>query len=217
MASQGYEEELLRACFPEPGSQSTRSPFMEKDTQKVSSILERTSNRPWSRIPRIYILLRLTNQLQAIDGFLDEGISGLSLLFTQESLPEILRSHSARLRFIELQDLVYNTEALKLERDNAQHGHFKDSNDIPLKSIGKLGKGGSGRVDRVMSTITYRECARKLIPRGKTFRTNRKILRDFEKEPFHLKRLSQSHKHMVRLVASYTEPRYVGIVTHPMA
>jgi hypothetical protein len=218
MVSQGYEELLLRAWFPESESQSIRAPFTEKEIREISSIWERTPHgRHWSRIPRIYILLRLVNQLEAIDGFLDQNVTDISLPFTQKSLPDVLRNHSARLKFIELQDLVYSTKVLRLEQDDAQHGHFKDSNDVPLRRIGELGKGGSGYVDHLISTVTYQEYARKLISRGKTFRRDKKILHDFEKELSHPKRLSQSHRHVVKLVASYTEPRYVAILMCPVA
>jgi hypothetical protein len=81
--------------------------------------LERTPHGHWSHIPRIYILLRLVNQLEAIDGFLGQNVTDISLPFTQKSLPDVLRNHYARLKFIELQDLVYSTKALRLEQDDA--------------------------------------------------------------------------------------------------
>lgn len=66
-----------------------------------------------------------------------------------------------------------------------------------------------------MSTITYKEYARKLIPRGRTFKKNIQVLKDFERELGHLKKLS--HSHIVELVGSYTDPRFVAIIMSPVA
>jgi serine/threonine protein kinase len=78
-----------------------------------------------------------------------------------------------------------------------------------------LGKGAHGYVDRVVSTVSHKEYARKLIPRGRTFQRDQKVLRDFERELGTLKKLR--HRHIVRLVGSYTDPRFVGIVMSPVA
>lgn len=114
--------------------------------------------------------------------------------------------------FLEIQKIVCNTKALNLERAGALHGHFPDPSDIPLRKIGELGKGGSGFVERVISTVTHREYALKLIKRGETFRKDRQVLKDFENELSNLKKLSFGHMHIIDLIGSYTEPKYVGIL-----
>jgi serine/threonine protein kinase len=52
----------------------------------------------------------------------------------------------------------------------------------------------------------------KLIKRGQTFRKDKQVLRNFEKELANLKRLSREHKHIIELFGSYTEPKFVGIL-----
>jgi hypothetical protein len=168
MADQSYEEDLLRQWFPTDAVAVLKS-FTESDICGIADVLERSSRDAWSRIPRIYSLLRKIGQLGAIDAFIDSGVTDVSFPFSKSTLPEAMRDHSARLKFLELQHLVYNTEALDLERQ-ARHGHFSDPHDIPLKKVGELGKGGFGFVDRVVSTISHKEYARKLILRGRTFR-----------------------------------------------
>src|SRR5437667_12693213 len=69
--------------------------------------------------------------------------------------------------------------------------------------------------DRVVSTLSHRQYARKLIPRGRTFKKDKVILRDFENELATLKRLS--HFHIIQLVGSYTDPKFVGILMSPIA
>jgi serine/threonine protein kinase len=212
MASQGYEEDLLRHWFPTTEEQTGRKSFAEKDIREISSILERADKVCWSKIPRIYIVLRLIGQLDTIGSFVQEEISDTWFPFTPRSLPKGLREHSDRSCFLDQQRLVCNTKALNLERPDAGHGHFPDASEVPLKKVGELGKGGSGFVDRVVSTITHREYALKSIKRGQTFRKDKEVLRDFERELSNLKRLSRAHKHIIDLIGSYTEPRYVCIL-----
>lgn len=67
-------------------------------------------------------------------------------------------------------------------------------------------------MERVVSTITHREYALKRIRRGTTFRKDKQVLRDFEKELSNLKTLSRGHVHIIELMGSFTEPKYVGIL-----
>ncbi|KAI4642766.1 uncharacterized protein J4E79_011382 [Alternaria viburni] len=213
MAQQGFEEDLLRRWFPH-NAEETLTPFTENDIREIADVLTRCARERWSRVPRLYSILRKIGQLDTIDAFVDSEITDVYFPFTKSTLPEALRDHSARLRFLELQHLVYNREALNLER-HAPHGHFSDSTEVPFKKIGELGKGGFGYVDRVVSTISHKEYARKLILRGKTFKKDKQVLKDFTKELGNLKKLS--HKHLVELVGSYTDKRFVAIVMLPVA
>ncbi|KAI4606470.1 hypothetical protein J4E83_010061 [Alternaria metachromatica] len=213
MALQSFEEDLLRRWFP-PNAEETSAPFTENDIREIADVLTRCARERWSRVPRVYSILRKIGQLETIDAFIDSDITDVYFPFTKSTLPEALRDHSARLRFLELQHLVYNREALSLER-HAPHGHFNDSTEVPFKKVGELGKGGFGYVDRVVSTISHKEYARKLILRGKTFKKDKQVLKDFTTELWNLKRLS--HKHLVELVGSYTDRKFVAIVMLPVA
>ncbi|EFQ89142.1 hypothetical protein PTT_14683 [Pyrenophora teres f. teres 0-1] len=213
MAQQGIEEDLLQRWFPLEADDKL-TPFSEKDIRGIADVLIRCSRERWSRVPRLYSILKKIGQLDAIDAFIDNDLSDLSFPFSKSTLPEALREISARVKFIELQHLVYNSEALNLEQAT-HHGHFNDSADVPLKKVGDLGKGGYGYVDRVVSTISHREYARKQIPRGTTFRRDRQVLKDFTRELSNLRRLS--HRHLVELVGSYTDKRFVAILMLPVA
>ena len=59
------------------------------------------------------------------------------------------------------------------------------------------------------------ECGYRLISRGKTFNKDKQVLLDFESEMSTLKKLS--HRHIVELVGSYTDPRWVGLIMLPVA
>ncbi|OWY47078.1 DnaJ-like protein [Alternaria alternata] len=213
MAQQGYEEDRLRRWFPEDAEGAAKH-LNESDICGIAEVLTSSSRDAWSRIPRIYSILRKIGELDAIDAFIDDGFTDVSFPFSGTTLPEALRDHSARLRFLELQHLVYHTEALDLERQ-ARHGHFNDPRDVPLKKVGELGKGGFGYVDRVVSTISHKEYARKLISRGKTLRKDKQVLRAFTRELSNLKGLS--HRHLVKLAGSYTDRKWVAIIMLPVA
>jgi len=213
MAQQSFEEDLLRRWFPH-NAEETSAPFTENDIREIADVLTRCGRERWSRVPRLYSILRKIGEQDTIDAFIDSDITDVYFPFNKSTLPEALRDHSARLRFLELQHLVYNREALSLER-HAPHGHFSDSTEVPFKKIGELGKGGFGYVDRVVSTISHKEYARKLILRGKTFKKDKQVLKDFTTELWNLKRLS--HKHLVELVGSYTDRKFVAIVMLPVA
>jgi serine/threonine protein kinase len=115
-------------------------------------------------------------------------------------------SQTSRNNFIEAQQLVFS-KGLDLEKDHGRHRHFPSDEDVPLQKLAELGRGGFGCVDKVISTISCNVYARKLIPRGLNFRKDREMLQQFEVELSHLKKMS--HGHIVKLVGSYTDPKYV--------
>lgn len=215
MASTDDLNQLMLAWFPNT-QLSNRKPLTEADIRGIADVLHRIGNESWSRIPRIYSVLRIINQLPLIDIFVAQGISDIWFPFSQRSLPEAFQSLSARLDFLEAQQAVL-TKSLDLEHENGKHRHFSNAAEVPLVKTAELGKGGYGYVDRVISTISHREYARKLIPRGRTFKKDKEVLRAFERELLNLKRLSRSHIHIVEFIGSYTDPRYVGIIMSPVA
>ncbi|CAO2655517.1 Nn.00g043200.m01.CDS01 [Neocucurbitaria sp. VM-36] len=209
-------DEAMRAWFRSEHSikPKDRDPFTETDLRGISDVLRRSGRLSWSRIPRIYAILRTIDQIAAIDIFVSNEITDLSFPFDQRTLPGAFKSQSARCDFLEAQALVLS-KALDLERENGKHRHFANVADVPFQKLAELGKGGSGYVDKVRSTVTYKEYARKLLPRGRTFRKDQNVLRDFERELGTLKKLS--HQHIVELIGSYTDPRCVGILMSPVA
>lgn len=186
----------------------------ENDVRRISSLLQHLGQPSWAKVPRLYVILRLVKHVHLIDSFLVQGVSDIWFPFSLKTLPETLKSASARFEFIRLQDLVL-TKAFDLEREDGKHRHFSRTEDVPLQKLAELGKGGFGYVDRVLSNITYREYARKQIPKGRTFKKNRDVLLNFERELGNLKKLS--HIHIVEFVGSYTDPKFVGILMTPVA
>lgn len=171
-----------------------------------------------SLIPRIYSVLKIIDCVDVIEHFVSENITDFWFPFLQKTLPVAFQDISARNAFLENQELVFNKSTIGLEREGTEHGHFREASAIPFKKLAELGKGGFGSVDRVLGTITHGEYARKQLPRGRTFQKDKAVLRAFEQELTRLKSLSKDqHQHIVKFVGSYTDPKFVGIVTSPVA
>jgi ubiquitin C-terminal hydrolase len=202
------------ASLPDTATRSQHGHFSETDLRDIASVLQRVGRDTWARIPRIYTVLRLLNHLEVIDVFIAPGISDVHFPFTIQTLPQSLNPFVAH-GFLETQHVVLSN-GLDLERESGRHRHFSSAADVPLIKVEELGKGAYGYVDRVISTVSHKEYARKLIPRGRTFQRNKKILRDFERELGTLKKLSH-HRHIVQLIGSYTDPTFVGILMSPVA
>ncbi|KAH7359897.1 kinase-like domain-containing protein, partial [Pyrenochaeta sp. MPI-SDFR-AT-0127] len=79
-----------------------------------------------------------------------------------------------------------------------------------------LGNGGFAQVDRVLSTISFKEYARKRVLRSAAFGGRKKEnMAQFIAEIQILKRLQ--HRHIIELVGSYTDSRYIALVMLPVA
>lgn len=100
MTAQDYEDDLLQRWFPRTGKQHKLEPLPEKDTAEISTILGRGANQPWSRIPRIYIVLRMIDAVHVIDDFINERITDFWFPFAQNSLPRGFQNAALRAAFL---------------------------------------------------------------------------------------------------------------------
>ncbi|KAL8415416.1 hypothetical protein RB596_006141 [Gaeumannomyces avenae] len=78
-----------------------------------------------------------------------------------------------------------------------------------------LGRGRFAQVDKVYSCQTTKTYARKMIHRGQSVLEDMPQLAAFQKELKILKTLS--HRHVVQLVGSYTDPTHLGLIMSPVA
>ncbi|KAG4444302.1 hypothetical protein IFR05_000176 [Cadophora sp. M221] len=188
--------------------------YTDQDMQDISSFLLHMDRQAWSTIPRIYAVLRTTGDLQLIDNFTELGITDIWFPFSITSLPENLPP-SARARFIDAQSIVL-TMALELEKGTqGRHVNFGHGDFVPYEVLARLGSGGYGYVDKVISTISHQEHARKVFRRKKVFSKHREDIKNFKNELAILKRVS--HQHCVELIGSYTDPKNVALIMSPVA
>ena len=194
-------ESLLNRFFPD-----TMSRFTEKDIREIAALLQRCSRDAWSYIPRIYSVLRMTGQLDAIERFIEEGITDIWFPFTSQDLRELLIVGIPLVDFIEVQSAVFNSGALNvldLERSQAEHYHYGKETDIPLDVVRNLCDGLSATIDHVTSTITHKDYVRKRFKtQGLTFESKKEFMSGFVSEIHIMRRMSHSHHHIVDLVGS---------------
>ena len=169
----------------------------------------------WSLRPRTYAILRLIGCEEALDDFVSHNLSDFGLPYTATNLPDAVKGAKARQDFLNLQNMVLNPQAVDLEDDGGPHKNFLHSANEYYIVKRKLGHGGFGEVDHVISRLSLTESARKRIPRGRTFKQDRASLRSFANELKNLKLLS--HHHLVKLVGSYTDEDWVGLIMRPVA
>ena len=197
-----------------PAGSHSRGPYSDSDIFRISSLLKHLNPR-WAKVPRIYIVLRTIDCLNHLDDFINVGFSDHWFPVAERSLPHSLRP-SLRTAFVNTQDLVL-TESMDLERgEGGQHCSFQRNDPLPFETKGILGSGGFGQVDKVLSLISFREYARKRVPRNSVFGAQEtENVKNFVAEIELLKRLK--HDHVVEFVGSYTDPKYMGLIMSPVA
>jgi tetratricopeptide (TPR) repeat protein len=202
----------LSDFFADSGPRQTA--YTDSEIQQVSRLLSQI-NLKWSKVPRTYMVLRTIGCLDVLDTFIDLGVSDHWFPFTVQSLPPCLRP-SQRSQFVDAQHLVM-TQSMDLEKgEKGRHCYFRKHEPLPLEIKGVLGSGGFGQVDRVLSTISFREYALKRVSRSAVFNGQRtEYVKQFVAEIEILKRLT--HRHVVEFVGSYTDPKYMGLIMSPVA
>ncbi|KAF3926556.1 Ankyrin-3 [Arthrobotrys entomopaga] len=194
--------------------------YLELEVQQIASLLEPINSR-WARVPRLYIVLRLIDQLPLLDStFLAQGLTDFWLPFSLGSLPDGVPL-AVRSAFVRAQSVVL-TKAIDLEKgERGRHRHFGPDEPLPFRSKGPLGVGGFGAVDRVVSVVSGKEYARKRLPRGAVGKGGgagpraKEHMKAFKAELEVLKRLR--HRHTVEYVGSYTDTQHLGIIMAPVA
>ncbi|PVI08063.1 kinase-like protein [Periconia macrospinosa] len=188
--------------------------YTDSDINGISSLLG-LINPQWGNVPRTYIVLRVIGHLNILQDIIDVGFSDFWFPVTEQSLPGIL-SPSARSAFVNAQWIVL-TKSMDLERgENGKHCHFKEGEPLPFEPKGIIGRGACGQVDKVLSTISFREYARKIVHRSEVFRgAQKEQVKRFIAEIQVLKRLK--HHHIVEFVGSYTDAKYIGLIMSPVA
>lgn len=168
----------------------------------------------WGRTPRTLVILHFIGCPETIEAFVEQGLLDVFLPYSEENLPRAIRG-SKRADFLAHQYKVLSEQALDLERSGSPHCNIDDNADSYFHVYRELGSGGFGTVDHVFSRLSLKLYARKRIVRGKSFKRDQAVVRVFENELRTLKTLS--HRYLVRLVGSYTDCNFVGLVMFPVA
>jgi hypothetical protein len=194
--------------------QDTCEPYTDSEIIEISLLLTQ-SNPQWSKVPRTYVVLRTISHLNLLNDLINVGFSDYWFPVTEQNLPALLQP-SVRAAFCNVQNLVL-TKSMDLEKsEKGQHCYFKQGESVPFETKAVLGQGAFGQVDRVLSTISFREYARKRVLRSSAFRGRRKEdVKQFITEIEILKRLK--HNHVVEYVGSYTDTKFLAVIMSPVA
>jgi serine/threonine protein kinase len=206
----------LSKLFPTTlsGQNARETPFSDAEFEHMSQILDYNGQTRWSKVPRTYAILRLVESRQYLDRFIDMGITDISIPYTRGNLPSILPPFVSN-QILEVQQLVY-TNILNLERGVlGKHITFESRANLRFQILGQLGKGGCGRVEKVFSNVGQKTYAMKLISRSKVFKRDKTAMANFVRELQASKKVE--HHHIVKVVGSFTEHAYVGIIMETVA
>jgi len=180
--------------------------FNDDECRLISSQLSADQHDNWAAIPRLYIVLRLINQIHLIDDFLRLGLNDYCLPFNgTSSFPSSLPFRS-RQSFLDKQSLVL-TKSIAIEKGLSNKGHvrFSKEDPFPYEELGHLGCGRSGLVDKVKSPLKGDVLARKRF--HKVRGVPQDTVRVFMNELQVLKRIE--HEHCVELVCLYPPPQEI--------
>ncbi|KAK8043504.1 hypothetical protein PG993_005934 [Apiospora rasikravindrae] len=169
--------------LPRPHQVPT-TPYTDMDFERISTYLRAQNHEAWSVVPRLFTVLTLIGRTDALNIFIQNVMDNMWFPFETRTLPLSLQT-STKSQFLNIQKVVYQgSKAHQLGSGAKSHALFDKDDCIPLISKRKLGRGAHGTVDKVISTISYKEYARKLFrkPRvGKqsfeTFKTELDVLR----------------------------------------
>jgi serine/threonine protein kinase len=208
----------LTSFFPSQDGASTdedQNHYSDSDVTEISNLLKRI-REAWSRVPRLYIVLRIIGQLHRLDEVIDLGFTDYWFPLKLNSLPDFL-GPTDKANFIHAQSLVL-TRVSDLENGElGSHMNFNAKESIPFESRGELEHGAFGAVDKVVSLVSRKIYARKLIYRRALFPVPRaaQTMAAYVSELEILKRLK--HHHAVELVGSYTDKSTLGLIMTPVA
>jgi hypothetical protein len=204
----------LKKILPDFGKEANFR-VRQAEFGRISDLLQLCGHGSWSLRPRIFAIFWMIGRHDLIEQVTHDSLSDKSLPFTENNLPYSLKEREERAKFLEAQSLVLsNLEDAKALEESGGHVTYPRDADELYEVLGPLGKGSFGVVDRVLSHLSWIDCARKRIQRGRTFKDDQKKMKDFENELEVLQKLD--HHHLVKVVGSYTDPKYIGLIMWPV-
>lgn len=192
---------------------SSEQRYSSEEISRISMLLRNVDDGVWSSIPRLYIVLRRIGLLKLRDRFISRQITDASFPFASSNLPSGMETWE-QTAFLRMQDCVLTSTTLFGNCEFGEHIHFARQEQIPFQKKGILGGGSESQVERVVSTISKREYARKIV-RRKVFGRFQEGLETFKNELHVLK--SVRHQHVVEIFGSYTDPYYAALIMSPVA
>ncbi|RTE76738.1 hypothetical protein BHE90_008812 [Fusarium euwallaceae] len=211
-------------------------PLSQDDIKEIQDILCKAGKPTWSARPRTYAVLRMINMVDLMDIFVAQNLFDLNFPYAIGLIPIEVKPQSARNKFFKKQSLVLTGIKAAETGQHATLGEQAHARDfdgdtprlIPTDSfilaiaadpnftnLKRLGGGGQGIVERVTSKLSLKDYARKSMLRSRKFEGSGDAEKAFRNELQNLRKLS--HRHLVKYVGSYTDPRVFAILLLPVA
>ncbi|KAL1593122.1 hypothetical protein SLS60_010729 [Paraconiothyrium brasiliense] len=211
------DAQLDRLGIPGPDDPADMLPVVRDGVfPYISELLRQYGQGEWALRPRTFLILRRLGCVKTMEDFIAMKRTDAFLPYDDRNLPDFIKGAEIRAKFLKCQRLVLSNKHLNdLEKEGSAHQNFTRNADDYFSFVKLLGQGGSGTVDHVYGTFSLKNFARKRLHRGISALQDEQALGRFENELTALK--AASHRHLVKLVSSYTDPTYVGIIMRPVA
>jgi hypothetical protein len=183
--------------------------------QQISDLLSAEGKEDWSMRPRTYAILHTIHATDTISAFIASDRMDIHLPYKADALEGLLHNEEVQQQFLRTQPSFLSPLA-EIESPGSTHLDIgEEDNDNYFKVLGSLSKSRYGAVDKVQSNISLQTFARKKIRRNRLTSREEEVKSELFNEIELLRRLK--HRHLVELIGSYTDARYIGILTFPVA
>lgn len=204
-----HEKSVYDTCirtYLAPEHDLLKDPLDDVDFHQISRLLLFCGEKEAARTPKLYYVLRSICHLDKLPLFHAANYDDMWFPFS--------RSHIILPNFFEnglaIQSFMQNQMHVCSSRWSEDvHLNFLDEEHNHLKTIKRLGSGGSGTVDHVWCPSSRKNYARKIVVRS--FEGFRILANEIKM----LKAVS--HRHCVSLTGSYTDTRVVALLSEPVA
>lgn len=183
------------------------------DLRMIGEPLNEAHGGLWKDCARLFIILTKVQMKERYSAFSSRRMTDANFPFSNANLPGEL-TQVERSVFLKAQRLVLTSPLEFASCEMGEHVYFPSTHQTPFKKLAVLGGGGSGQVDVVESAMSMKKYARKTV-RRQAFGRFQEDLSVFRNELQLLKTVR--HRHIVRIVGSYTDPSYAALLMAPIA
>jgi hypothetical protein len=96
-------------------------PFSDEVILQVSKSLVSAGKQAWGERPRTYLVLRLIDEVSAMDKFIFEGLKDIHFPYDEATLPSCIQSRGARQSFLKNQKYVLSERSVDLVNGGRHH------------------------------------------------------------------------------------------------
>jgi hypothetical protein len=96
-------------------------PFSDDVIMRVGAMLSSMGKHSWSERPRTYLVLRLINEVRAMENFVFEGFKDIDFPYSERTIPDCIKSTSSRHDFLKKQKYILSARSVDLVQGGRHH------------------------------------------------------------------------------------------------